>query len=155
LSRLEVPVRAKVLWTTGDIKLWADLDVRLRDSGGAWHDETFRIDTATDFTTMSAYDAKQLGLPIPVGAVAGVTHAQTGLEVRSGYIRFQITGMDATEYVTPCFFLGDPDNPPVGPPGKFPRSLLQPLALLDRLRFMMEYDPLGGALYGLLVVESK
>jgi hypothetical protein len=43
---LEVPIQAKVLWSTGEVKLWTDLDLQLRDSGGGWHDETFRVDTA-------------------------------------------------------------------------------------------------------------
>lgn len=155
MSRLEVPVRSKVLWATGDRKLWTDLDLRLQDDGGGWHDETFRVDTATDLTTMSAYDAKQLGLLMPRDAAAGIAHTQTGLEIRSGYLRFQIVGMDASEYVTPCFFLADPDTPPTGPPGKLPRNLLQPLALLNELRFTMDSDPAAIAPHGLLVVEKK
>ena len=83
MSRLEVPVQAKVLWTTGDVRLWVDVGLRLRDGGGGWHDEILRVDTATDLTTMPAYDAKQFGLPIPRDAAAGITHTQTGLEIRS------------------------------------------------------------------------
>jgi hypothetical protein len=155
LTRLEVPIQSKFLWATADTKLWVDLDLRLRDGGGGWHEETFRVDTASDLTTMSAYDAKQLGLPMPRDAAVGITHTQTRLEIRSGYLRFQIIGMDASEYITPCFFLGDPDTPLIGPPDKLPRNLLQPLALLNQLRFTMDSDPTGIAPHGLLVVEKK
>jgi len=63
--------------------------------------------------------------------------------------------MDASEYITPCFFLGDPDTPPIGPPDKLPSNLLQPLALLKELRFTLDYDPGGTAPHGVLVVEKK
>jgi hypothetical protein len=135
------------------VKLWTDLELRLRDDGDGWHDQTFRVDTATDLTTMSAYSAKQLGLPMPRDA--GIAHIQTGLEIRSAYLRFRIAGMDASQYVTPCFFLGDPDTPPIGPAHMLPRNLLQPLALLNELRFTMDYDVTGTAPHGLLVVEKK
>ncbi len=149
-----MPIQAKILWTTGDVKLWVDLRLRLRDAGGSWHDETFRVDTATDLTTVPAYNAKQFGLPMPPMA-AGITHLQTGLAVRSGYLRFQIIGLDATEYVVPCFFLGDPDTPPMGLPGKLPRNLLQPLALLKQLRFTLDDNSTSSAPHGLLIVETK
>ena len=137
------------------MKLWTDLDLRLRDGGGGWHDKTLRVDTATDLTTMSAYSAKQLGLPMPRDAAAGIAPTQTGLEIRSGYLHFRIAGMDASDYVAPCFFLGDPNTPPIGPPTKLPSNLLQPLALLNQLRFTMDYDPAGTAPHGVLVVEKK
>jgi hypothetical protein len=104
---------------------------------------------------MAAYSAKQLGLPMPRDPTAGIAHTQTGLEIRSGYLRFQLIGMDASEYSAPCFFLGDPDAPPIGPPDKLPSNLLQPLALLKELRFTMDYDPAGSAPNGVLVVEKK
>jgi hypothetical protein len=150
-----VPVRAKVLWATGDVKLWADLELRLKDSAGNWHGETFRVDTATDLTTVPAYDAKLHSLPLPRNAAVGVAHNQTGLEIRPGYLRFQIAGMDATEYAVSCFFLGDPDTPPGGPPGRLPRYLLQPLALVKQLRFTIADDPAGVMPHGLLVVEKR
>lgn len=150
-----MPIQAKVLWATGDVKLWTDLDLRLKDSAGNWHDETFRVDSASDLTTMPAYDAKQFGLPLPQNPAAGVAHTQTGLAIRSGYLRLQIVGLDSTEYAVPCFFLGDPDKPPAGPPGKLPRNLLQPLALLKQLRFTMDYDPAGAMPHGMLVVEKR
>jgi hypothetical protein len=155
LTHLEVPVRAKVLWTTGDVKLWADLDLRLRDAAVGWQDMTSRVDTATELSTMSAYTGKQLGLPMPRHAASGIAHSQTGLEVRSGYLRFQIAGMDTTEYLTSCLFLGDPDTPPTGRRARLPYNLLQPLALLHVLRFTLDSDPTGTAMFGLLVVDKK
>src|SRR5947209_3663005 len=135
MSRLEIPIEGKVLWSTGDVRLWVDLPVHLKDRFGAWRPEMLRVDSATDVTTFPAHDATRLALPMPVHAALGATHQQTGLAIRSGYLRFQIVGMDATEYVTSCMFLGDLHRAPVGPVATLPRKLLQPLALLDQLRF--------------------
>ena len=86
----------------------------------------------------------------------GATHVQTGLEVRSGVLRFRIDGMDPTEYVIPCLFLGDPDVPPdPARPATWPRKLLQPFQLLDWLRFTLDKDPAAGLLYGELIVEKR
>ena len=49
-----------------------------------------------------------------------VRHNPTGLEVRSGLLRFKIQGMDATEYVVSCFFQS---NPTVAPNPAMPASL--------------------------------
>jgi hypothetical protein len=155
MSRLVVPIVGKRLWSTGDVKLTIDLSLSLKDAAGQWHARSFRVDSGSEITTYPAFEAKQLGLPIPIQAVPGVTHAQTGLEVRPGYLRFQVAGMDQTEYVVACLFLGDPDQPPSGPQASFPRMLLQPLALLDYLRLVMEKDPSSAAIYGHLVVEKK
>jgi hypothetical protein len=116
--------------------LWADLNLLVKDNTGGWKKLRFRVDTATDLTTMPAYLAAQLDLPLPVQPAIGIVHAQTGLEVRSGVLRFRIEGMDLTEYIVPSFFLGVPNvPPPATQPAAFPRKLLQPLALLSRLRF--------------------
>jgi len=155
MSRLVVPIIGKKLWSTGDVKLTAELSLFLKDAAGQWHLRSFRVDSGSEVTTYPAFEAKQLGLPIPIQAVPRVLHAQTGREVRSGYLRFQVMGMDQTEYIVPCLFLGDPDQAPSGPQASFPRMLLQPLALLDNLRFVLEKDPNSTAIYGHLVVEKK
>jgi hypothetical protein len=105
---------------------------------------------------MSAFTARGLGLAMPQKATRGATHTQTGLEIRSGLLRFQIDGMDQSEYVTPCLFLGDPSHPPIpNQPGTTPRNLLQPFGLLQQLRFTFDYDASWGAPYGMLIVEKK
>jgi hypothetical protein len=156
MSRITVPITGKPLWATGDIRLWIELDLLLRDNAGMWLREAFRVDTGTDLTTFPAYLGRQLDLPMPQAATAGATHAQAGLEVRSGLLRFRIEGMDpADEHITSCLFRGDPDTPPdPGQPASYPRKLLQPAALLDRLRFGLAKDPAVGSLYGELVVEK-
>jgi hypothetical protein len=71
-------------------------------------------------------------------------------------MRFRIASMDATESVVSCFFLGKPNvvpNPTV--PAFHPRALLQPLALLDQLKFTMEKDPMSAAIYGGVIIEKK
>jgi hypothetical protein len=156
MSRLEILITGKVLWHTGDIRLWADIDLELKDGSGNWHRRTFRVDTASDLTTMGAHEAKQLGLPIPRNAAQGAVHQQTGLEIRSGVLRFRIDGLDPTEYATACLFLGDPDTPPdPSRPATLPRKLLQPFGLLERLRFTLDKDPASGTMYGTLAVEKK
>jgi hypothetical protein len=155
MSRLVIPVSHRVLWSTGDVRLWADMDLEIRDSAGNFVPETFRVDTATDVSTFPAYRARQLNLPIPLLPSAGVMHSQAGLEIRSGVLRFRIVGLDATEYLIPCFFLGDPNSPPdPARPMTWPRKLLQPFQLLGQLRFILEKDPQLGSLHGDLVVEK-
>jgi hypothetical protein len=125
MSRLEIPLLDRKLWATGDILLRAELAVALKDSAGNWSPETFRVDSGAEMTTMPAYRAKQLGLPMPQKAAPGAIPNQTGHEFRSGYLRAKIVGMDQTEYAFPCFFLGDPNttpNPNV-PPAALPRNL--------------------------------
>jgi hypothetical protein len=155
MSRVAIPISGQVLWSTGDVRLRADIELLLKNNSGHFASETFRVDTASEVTTFPAYHAKLLGLPMPAKASPGVTHVQTGLEIRSGLLRFRVAGMDQTEYVAPCLFLGDPALPPApGSPANFPRKLLQPFALLDYLRF--EIDKTGTAsLFGELIIEKK
>ena len=82
-------------------------------------------------------------------------HAQTGLEIRSGVLRFRIAGMDPTEYAIACLFLGDPDSPPAGNPAAFPRKLLQPFSLLDWFRVTFDKDAAVGAPHGEMILEKK
>jgi hypothetical protein len=157
MSRLAVPLRHRTLWATGDILLRGDLELLLKDSSGAWIQETFRVDSASEMTTMPAFTAKQCGLPIPRQAAPGAVHRQTGLAIRSGYLRVQIVGMDGTEYAFPCFFLGDPDLPlgPQPPSAKAPRQLLGLSGVVDKLRISFDGDPTPGAQYGNVIVEKK
>ena len=155
MSRLVIPIIGKTLWHTGDVRLWAEVHLHLKDGSGNWHRQTFRVDCATDVTTFPAFDAKRMGLPLPAQPSLGVTHAQTGLAIRSGLLRFRINGMDATEYTVACFFLGDPNTPPTGNPATLPRKLLQPLALLDRLRFHFGKNATVAAPHGEMLIEKK
>lgn len=155
MSRISIPIIGKTLWSTGDVKLSVHIDLLLRDAAGQFASVRFRVDSATDVTTFPAYNAKKLGLRIPLNPTPGVKHQQTGLEIRSGLLYFQIAGMDQTLYGIPCLFLGDPDVPPApSHAGAVPKNLLQPLALLDQLRFVMEKDLTGGLPHGELIVEK-
>lgn len=156
MSRLSIPIQGTILFSTGDVKLSASIDLLFQDGSGNWCLETFRVDSATDVTTLSASDAQQLGLSIPQRANPGAAHTQTGLEVRSGYLRFRIYGMDATEYGIACFFLGEPSVPPdPSQPATLRRKLLQPLGLLDQLRFVLDKDPNDGTAHGTMTVEKR
>lgn len=157
MTKLEIPITGKVLYATGDVRLWANIDLLLRDNSGAWQLETFRVDTGSELITFPAYDAKQLKLPIPQQPVAGAVHTQTGLPFRSGCLRFRIVGMDQTEYVSPCLFLGDPHTPISlsQSAAAVPRKLLQPFGLLDQLRFLIDRDPASQTVHGTLLVEKR
>ena len=155
MSRLVVPISRRILWSTGDVLRWVEILFDLKDKAGAWKQVQFRLDSASETTTFPAFLAKQLNLAMPQKAAVGAVHIQTGLEIRSGFLRFQIVGMDQTEYVTPCLFLGDPNRRPAGQPATLPRKLLQPLGLLDQLRFTMDRDPSAATLDGELLIEKK
>src|SRR5262249_17241700 len=154
MSRLEITISGRTLFSTGDVKLWAELPLSLKDNAGLWHQDSFRVDTGTELTTFPAYEAKQLGLPIPLRANPGATHTQTGLEIRSGVLRFRVVGLGPDEYSIACLFLGDPNCPP-DPSRPEPRKLLQPFQLLDWFRFFADKDPAIGSLHGELVLEKK
>ena len=156
MSRLVIPVIGKKLYATGDVTLRAEVILTLKDNAGNFVPWRFRIDSATDVTTFPAFRARQLGLPLPINP-SRIRHDPTGLEVRSGLLRFRIGGMDATEYVVSCFFLGDPAIVPNPAVQTFlPRALLQPLALLDHLKFTMDKDPASiGATHGEVIIEKK
>src|SRR5262245_60313485 len=111
MSRLAIPVSRQVLYTTGDVLLRAEVMLGLRDNAGNFVNRRFRIDSATDVTPFPAHDARRLGLPIPVNP-SPVRHNPTGLEVRSGLLRFRLIGMDQAEYAVSCFFLGNPNIVP-------------------------------------------
>ncbi len=110
MSRLEVPLQHRMLRATGDTVVWADLLLSLNTNRGTWKQVLFRVDSGTEMTTMPAYDAKSLDLPIPKQPVLRLV--LSGQEVRSGLLRARVVGMDPTEFVFPCYFLGDPNVPP-------------------------------------------
>jgi hypothetical protein len=64
MSRLEVPLKHRTLYATGDILLRPELTLLLKDAAGIWHKETFRIDSGSEITTLPAYRAKKLGLAL-------------------------------------------------------------------------------------------
>lgn len=155
MSRLIVPIQGRVLYATGDVMLHADLRLLLKTNAGGWKRETFLVDSGTEITTFPAALARSLGLPMPLKTSPGSVHAQTGLEIRSGFLRFQVVGMDATEYALACFFLGDPNTPPAVPHATQPRKLLQPLGLVDWLRFSFDKEPGMSTPHGEMIVEKK
>jgi hypothetical protein len=153
MSRLVIPITGRILWATGDVRLWVDVHLLLRDGSGGYQKERFRVDSGTEITTFPAYLARQMGLSVPTNP-APARHTQTGLAIRSGMLRFRIEGMDQTEYAVACLFLGDPAVPAnPAQPATLPRKLLQPFALLGELRFTEQKDPALGSPHGELVVE--
>jgi hypothetical protein len=73
MSRLEVPLQSRTLRTTGDTVLWAELILSLKTNGGAWEEILFRVDPGTEMTTMPAFQARKVDLPIPKKPVLGAS----------------------------------------------------------------------------------
>jgi len=156
MSRLEIPLLHRTLWATGDVLVRAELLLLLKTNKGTWEPVRFRADSGAEITTMPAWEARVSDLPMPQRVSPGVRHEQTGLEVRSGLIRAQVVGMDATEYVFPCFFVGDPYTPLSSYPAiTAPHSLLGLAGVVDKLLLAFNGTPVSPrALYGHLIIEK-
>jgi hypothetical protein len=148
MSRLEIPLAFRTLRTTGDVVVQAELVLEIKTDRGAWEPFSFRIDSGTEMTTMPAGKAKSDNVPIPRRAVAGLFFQ--GQEVRSGLLRARIPGMDATEYVFPCYFLGDPNAPSTNA-----RNLLGLTGVINQIRLSFDGTSSLLAPCGILVVEKK
>jgi hypothetical protein len=147
MSRLEVPLQQRTLRATGDTVLWADLVLSLKTNHGAWEEVPFRVDSGTEMTTMSAFDATTLDLPIPKYPVSRLV--LNGQEVRSGLLRARIVGMDPTEFVFPCYFLGDPN---IQPPQA--RNLLGLTGVISQICLTFDGRSSVHSARGVLVVEK-
>jgi len=155
MSRLEVPLLSRKLLATGDVLLRGELTLQLKDRNGVWKRRVFLVDSGSEMTTMSAFEARRLDLPIPQVATRGAVHVQTGLEIRSGYLSVRVRGMDAAEYALPCLFLGDPAAAVrSAPAGAFSRRLLGLGGVVDKLRIFFDGTPGPSAPYGFLIVEK-
>jgi hypothetical protein len=147
MSRFERPLVYRTLQSTGDELVRAELDLELKTNLGTWVTARFLVDPGTEMTTMPAVEAKKRDLPIPKRPVRGL--AFQGQEVRSGLLRARIVGMDATEYLFPCYFLGDPN----GPVAKS-INLLGLTGVINQVRFTFDGTPSLRAPRGVLVVEK-
>jgi len=152
--RIEVPLLGKTVRATGDILLRAELDLLIQTNAQTREQVVFLVDSGTEMTTMSAVQARLLDIPLPINPVPGLLHAQTGLEIRAGVIRIQVVGMDGTEYVFPCYFLGDP-NKQTARAATAPRNLLGLTGVVDKVRFSFDGKPAAASPYGNLVVEKQ
>ncbi len=148
MSRLEVPLAYRTLRTTGDLVVHAELVLEIKTDQGVWEAFDFRIDSGTEMTTMLAGEAKSHNLPIPRRPVAGLS--LQGQEVRTGLLRARIPGMDATEYVFPCYFLGDPNVQPA-----HARNLLGLTGVINQIRLIFDGTISIATPGGVLIVEKK
>jgi hypothetical protein len=148
MSRIELPLAYRRLQATGDVVLRAELDLELKTNQGTWVPVLFRVDPGTEMTTMLAAEAKDRNLPMPRRPVPGLN--LQGQEVRSGLLRARIVGMDATEYVFPCYFLGDPNTPVAKS-----RNLLGLTGVVNQIRFTFDGATSIPAPHGILVVEKR
>jgi hypothetical protein len=155
MSRLEVPLKGRKLRATGDVLLRADLRLLVYTNKQAWLPLTFRLDSGAEITNMLASAARAADLPFPQQPMSGLTlttaSGQVATEVRAGLIRVQVVGLDGTQYVFPCYFLGDPNAPPPAQP----RYLLGLGGVVDKLRFTIDGTPTLVAPHGSLIVEKK
>jgi hypothetical protein len=158
MSRLHIPLDHDILFATGDLLLRAEVDLLLKDNSGNWQAQTFRVDSGSDLPSMPAFRAKALDLPMPqkgVGLPVNTTAGPVTLTVRSGVLRIRVVGLGPGEYVIPCHFLGDPDQPPDPKASSAgPRNLLGLAGVVDKLRLTFDGTPTPGAAYGNLVVEK-
>jgi len=127
--------------------LQAKLELEVKNNQGTWDALDFIVDPGTEMTTMQASRARKLDLPIPKRPVRGLV--LNGQEVRRGLLRARIPGLDPTEYIFPCYFLGDP-NVPI----RDPKNLLGLTGVIDKIRLIFDGTPSGAAQYGLLIVEK-
>lgn len=147
MARIEIPLMDKTLRTTGDRVLHAELDLEVKTNLGTWEPFTFLVDPGTEMTTMPACEARRWDLPIPMRPVRGLS--LRGQEVRRGVLRARIPGLDATEYVFPCYFLGDPYVPLADP-----KNLLGLTGVIDHVRLIFDGTKSLSAPNGILVVEK-
>jgi hypothetical protein len=85
VCRLVVPLLGKTLQATGEIVLRAELHLWVKTNAPAGEQIIFRVDSATEMTTMRAAEAALLDLPLPAKPVPGLRHTQTGLEIQAGF----------------------------------------------------------------------
>ena len=95
---------------------------------------------------MPAEAARQWDLPIPRRSVPGLTFR--GMEVRAELLRSRIPGMDTTEYLFPCSFLGKPDTPVAA------KNLLGVSGVINQIRLTYDGTPAPNATHGVLIVEK-
>jgi hypothetical protein len=148
MSRNELPLAYRRLKTTGDVVVRGELHLELKTDHGTWVPVSFVVDSGTEMTTMLASDAKKRDLPMPRRPVPGL--ALHGQEVRSGLLRARIVGMDATEYIFPCYFIGDP-NAPVART----RNLLGLAGVINQVRLTFDGATSLLAPCGVLIVEKR
>jgi hypothetical protein len=148
MSRLELPLTYRKLKTTGDVVVRAELNLELKTNQGIWVTLRFLVDSGTEMTSMPAEEAKCRDLPMPRRPVSGLS--LQGQEVRSGLLRARVVGMDATEYVFPCYFVGDPDIPLADA-----KNLLGLTGVINQVRLTFDGTPSLVAPCGILVVKKK
>ena len=136
MSRIQVPLLGRRVRATGDILIRGELRLLLKDRRGIWKPVAFLADSGTEMTIMPAAQAKQLDVPVPAAPVPGLIHNQTGLPIRAGSIRVRVAGMDATEYMFPCYFLGDPYVPMADP-----KNLLGLTGVINQVRLIFDGTP--------------
>jgi hypothetical protein len=147
MARLQIPLHSRKLISTGDVVLHAELDLEVKTNRGTWETFPFTVDPGTEMTTMPAEEATSSDLPIPRRPVRGLTFR--GQEVRRGLLRARIVGLDATEYVFPCYFLGDPDVPMADP-----KNLLGLTGVINQIRLTFDGTSSLAAQNGVLIVEK-
>jgi hypothetical protein len=139
MSRLEVAHRYRKFWATGDVLLSSELDLLLKDNDGQWKADTFLVHSGSEMTTIPAWLAKKMNLPMPPKAATGAMCKQTGLEIRAGPLRAWILGLDVADFTFPYCFLGDPDaHSSLSQATMLPRKLPGLSSVGDKVRILFD-----------------
>ena len=133
MSRLEVPLQHRTLRTTGDTVLWADLVLSLKTDSGAWEEISFRVDPGTEMTTMLAFEARKLALPIPKKPVSRPGAARPRGACRCS-LRAPIVGMDLIEFIFPLLLCRRPRRSSRGQA----RNLLGLTGVINQIRLTFD-----------------
>jgi len=156
---LKVPLLARRLERTGDLLLRAEVVLFAIDAGQSWRLLTFRVDSATEVTSMPAALARELNLPLPQHPVPGLvvvgTTGEVVREVRNGFLRVRLLGLEEREFVFPCYLLGAPDAPEGERTAKLPRNLLGLTGVVNHVRILLDGEAEKDALHGVMTLEMK
>lgn len=139
-----------------DILLRAKVELLLKSNGDDWQPENFLVDSGTEMTMMPASLARALDLPMPRHPIpGGLELFGIATEVRAGLVQARVEGFDATEYVFPCYFIGDSDAA-ADRQGRtrYPRNLLGLTGVVDQIRVQFDGTPTSLCPYGVLVIEA-
>ena len=113
MTRLEVPLIGRKVHATGWISS-SRVDLWLRDTNDVLKLVTFRLDSATDMSTVPATSGQAVQ-PALTEKPGAQPHSLEGPGSAKRPCPPRISGMDDTEYTFPCYFLGDPPNAPLDP----------------------------------------
>lgn len=128
----------------------AVLRVDVRAGSREFQEVTFRVDSASSMSTMSAVEARQLGIVVPRKAVhlSVETAFGSGRQIRHpGRIQVKILGLDQWQFDWPCHFVEHQ-----GPP---PKAVLGLTGVLNDIIITLDGSYSFEAPYGWLILKRQ